>query len=186
MSHSPAVRRDAVRNHERLLVAARAVFAEQGQSASLHEVARRAGMGVGTIYRNYPTKEALLDAVVADGLTALASQVLELPEGSTPARAFADALELVLQAQLADRALGDGPPGPRSTAQIATVVAAVDELLRDAQAAGAVRGDVTTTDLVALVRAVGDASRTAPDRSRLLLHVVLHGLHRDTAPPAGE
>ncbi len=175
MSHSLPGRRDAVRNHQRLLAAAREVFAEQAPQASLHEVARRAEMGVGTIYRNYPAKEALLDAVVADGLAALAGQVRGL-EGAEPARVFTDALELVLQAQLADRALSAGPPGPRSAEQVEVVIAVVDELLHDAQAAGAVRGDIATADLVRLIRAVGAASRDHPGHSRLLLDVVLHGL----------
>lgn len=183
MAYSPPGRRDAVRNHERLLEAAREVFAEQGPQASLHEVARRAGMGVGTIYRSYPTKEALLDAVVADGLTALAEAVRGLLRDATPAQAFADALELVLRAQLADRALSAGPPGPRSTEQVETVIAAADEILRGAQAAGAVRRDVTTADLVALIRAVGTVSRDAPARGQLLLHVVLQGLRSDGAGP---
>ncbi len=182
MAHSPSGRRDAVRNHERLLAAAREVFAEQGPQASLQEVARRADLGVGTIYRNYATKEALLDAVVADGLTALADQVRDLQD-AVPAQAVARALDLVLRAQLADRALVAGPPGPRSAEQVAAVVAVVDDLLRRAQTVRAVRGDVTTEDLVALLRALGAAGRDDPARAGLLLDVVLHGLlERRVAP----
>src|SRR5208283_3155570 len=75
-----AMRADARRNHEKLIAAAREAFAETGVSTSLEEVARRAGVGIGTLYRNFPNRQTLLEAVYLDELQALCRTAEELRE----------------------------------------------------------------------------------------------------------
>ncbi|MFD0664399.1 helix-turn-helix domain-containing protein [Thermocatellispora tengchongensis] len=79
-------RADARRNYELLLAAATAVIAEEGPDASLNEIARRAGVGPGTLYRHFPTRDALLAAVFQGRLAALCARAEELAEERPPAR----------------------------------------------------------------------------------------------------
>jgi len=71
-------RADALRNYEKLISAAREAFTEQGTSASLEEIARRAGVGIGTLYRNFPTRQALLEAVYVEEVQSLAASAADL------------------------------------------------------------------------------------------------------------
>src|SRR3954463_14635199 len=73
-------RADALRNHEKLLAAAREAFSEHGASASLEDIARRAGVGIGTLYRHFPTRQALVEAVYFDEVEALGRSAVELAE----------------------------------------------------------------------------------------------------------
>ena len=86
-----AMRADARRNYERLLSAAVAAFTEHGaDTASLEEIARRAGVGIGTLYRHFPTRQALLEAVYTDQVQALRVRAAELSRAETPGAALAD------------------------------------------------------------------------------------------------
>src|SRR5476651_696805 len=76
----PPKRADARRNYEQLIEAARGVFAEAGSNASLEEIARRAGVGIGTLYRHFPTRQALLEAVYVDEVEAMARAAADLTE----------------------------------------------------------------------------------------------------------
>src|SRR3954471_9683973 len=107
-------RADAVRNRQRVLSAARAAFAEQGPAVSLDDVARRAGVGAGTVHRHFPTKDALFAAVIADRLRELAGVARSLAGDAQPGRAFFDffhrmaaeaAQNLALTAALTDPSL---------------------------------------------------------------------------------
>ena len=83
------LRADARRNRDRVLEAARVAFAAEGSEASLDEIARRAGVGAGTVYRHFATKEALFEAVVIDRIGELVDEARDLAEDPDPGRAFA-------------------------------------------------------------------------------------------------
>jgi AcrR family transcriptional regulator len=142
----------------KVLRAAEEVFSERGLSAPIDEVARRAGVGVGTVYRHFPTKEVLFEAIVMTRLEALAERAEQLAADPDPAHAlFAHISELVRQA-VAKKDLVDElgrwgfQPLERVHAEVKErLMRAGDALLRRAQAAGAVRGDVSPDDLSAMV-----------------------------------
>jgi len=146
-------RADAVRNRQRVLSAARDAFAEEGPGVSLDDVARRAGVGAGTVHRHFPTKDALFAAVIAGRLHELTEAGSDLAGAADPGAAFAGffrrmaaeaAQNLALSAVLTD-------PGEAILAAGRDLEAAVAVLLRRAQAAGAVRADVTTEELHAII-----------------------------------
>jgi AcrR family transcriptional regulator len=143
------MRRDAERNRERLLVAAGQVFEEKGLEASVADVARAAGVGMGTLYRRFPSKEALIEALVTEVLEAtiaMAREAAEQPDGT--------GLEHFLEASSAYHAEHLGClPKLWSTDHplIATARELVAGLLSDAQAHGRVRSDLTGTDVSLLM-----------------------------------
>ena len=97
MSHVTAtderpLRADARRNRKKVLAAARAVFSEFGREAQMDDVARRAEVGVGTVYRHFPTKEALIQALMVDSFQAIAAQATAALEIEDPWEAFASVL----------------------------------------------------------------------------------------------
>src|SRR5688572_32472849 len=85
-----ARRSDARRNYDHLIAVARATFAENGTEASLREVARRAGVGIGTLYRHFPTREALLEALLGDGFEALRAEAVTSLDAPDPGEALAE------------------------------------------------------------------------------------------------
>jgi AcrR family transcriptional regulator len=159
------LRADAQRNLDRLLDAAGECFAESGVDASVDEIARRAGVGHGTVFRRFPTKDALVAAVI-DGhvraLTALAEEVRSEPGGF---ERFVRAAAAIAQ----NRALIEGINRCRHTPQVEALAAAAEKLVRCAQSAGEVRRDVDVEDVLALI----------PTASRYP-NVILDGLR----PPA--
>lgn len=133
-------RADARHNHARVLAAARETFAEQGPSATLDAVARRAGVGAGTVYRRFPSKEALLAAVVNDRLDRLVEE-LATPASADPGAAFLAAFERAVSQVALNKALCESMA---SAAGVSPGVhdrflAALAPLLARAQRAGAVR-----------------------------------------------
>jgi AcrR family transcriptional regulator len=147
------LRADARRNRDRLLLTAKTAFAQDGLSVSLDEIARRAGVGPGTLYRHFPTKEALFEAVVHERLRRLLeyAQDLRTADAETALFAFADRLvtEAAPKQDLVDALAGAG-------VDLRTTVAATTAELRSAigvraQGAGAVRTDITLADLMALL-----------------------------------
>ena len=164
-------RADARRNSDRLLGAARAVFAEHGPDASLEEIARRAEVGIGTLYRHYPTRQALLEAVFHDDVESARARADELLQSDAPLDALTtwlhDQLEQagscrglaasVMITMLDERARS--PVAVRSDARERSRVA------RRAQQAGTVRADTNIDDLLRLVSAVALATEDAPDGS---------------------
>ena len=138
------LRADARRNRERVLTAARAVFAEQGREAQMDDVARHAEVGVGTVYRHFPTKEALIEALAIDSferVTAKAQEALELDD---PWEAFTSTLWSGAEILAADRALSELMaliPGSmlKGLPVEQELNAAMTELIRRAQEAGALR-----------------------------------------------
>ncbi len=187
------LRRDAERNRQRILDAARLLFAERGLGVSLDEIARHAGVGVGTVYRRFPDKEQLIDALFEDRLgeiLAAATASLEMPD---PWEAVAHFLQRSMELQVEDRGLKELLLGT-STAhariehgrqQIQPVVEAV---LSRAQQAGAVREDLTVADLLLLQHAIGEAAEytreVAPDVWRRIMLIALDGLRPDRRRPS--
>lgn len=177
-----APRRDALRNDAIVIDAARAVFAEQGPQASMEAIASRAGLGVGTIYRRFAGKDALLDAIArlfVDELDQAAAAALAHPD---PAAGLEEFLEFVgafnaekhrYAAALADRVSGDDETSARTADRLR-------QLTRKAVDAGYLAQDVTAGDMKALIvaiRAVVAASPDGDDTSwRRFLRLHLAGL----------
>jgi AcrR family transcriptional regulator len=163
------VRADARRNRERLLAAADLVFAEQGVGASTEEVARRAEVGIGTVFRHFPTKESLLEAVFVARLRGLAdtAEKLSLAEDAGPA--FFAFLDAVLDQSGAKKAFSEALAGAGvDVAAAAPVKGALYQagatLLARAQRSGAVRPDLTAAELMALLVGLArTAEHTAHD-----------------------
>ena len=171
------MRADAARNRARVLVAAREVFGELGRDARMEEVSRRAGVGVGTLYRHFPTKEALLDALVSErigGLTKAAEAALREPDSWAALRGM---VWRMLETAAEDRALlgafappvpplvgakGErgAPPGPRGVEDL------LGKLLRRAQEDGEARWDVEAADLAPMFSGVMVAALSAPGEDR--------------------
>ena len=145
------LRADAQRNLDRLLEAAGEVFAEQGVDASIDEIARRAGVGHGTVFRRFPTKDALLAAVLTKQMLQL-SMTAELAYAEPDAgEAFDRFVRNVADAYGRNRSLIDAMKRCGATPEVDALVGAVARLLRRAQDAGAIRTDVTAEDVLALV-----------------------------------
>ena len=198
MTTTPArrLRRDAQRNRDAILVAAREVFPEQGLEAPLEEIARRAGVGIATLYRRFPTRTELLDAVLAPAVQEhvdAAEQALAMDD---PWEGFAFYLERSCQLEASDRGLNDimSMRLPRATAVEAAkrrLYRLTRELVVHAQQAGRLRADVTQEDLVFLHWAntrILQATRAAgaPDAWRRHLGLLLDGFRADCAHPLPE
>lgn len=163
------MRADARRNRARVLEAARAVFAEEGLAVPLDEIAARAGVGAGTVYRHFPTKEALFEAVVTDRIEALTelgrASLAAVADGAEPGEAFFDYLGVMVadaesKTDLAEALVGAGVELQQTTLSAAGALRAVlAELLLGAQEAGAVRVDVAAADLPAIVGGAVAAER---------------------------
>ncbi|TYB43671.1 TetR/AcrR family transcriptional regulator [Actinomadura chibensis] len=176
------MRADARRNYERLITTARTAFMEHGTGASLDDIAKRAGVGSGTLYRHFPTRDALLHAVLRDRIDALLAHADELLAEPAP-DPEAEALD-------AEAALGrwlrtylTGAATPRGTATViieamsaewahtglgaaaAAICDALGRLLDRAQRAGAIRPEVGPRDLLRITNAIGVAAERTSDPS---------------------
>jgi AcrR family transcriptional regulator len=150
-------RADARRNREKVLGAARDAFAASGFSVPLDEIAARAGVGPGTVYRHFPNKEALFEAVIAARIEDLIADARARADAENPGEAFFGYLARIREESAAKRDLPDAisVPGPLTDA----LHAALTVLLTRAQRAGAVRDDITTPDLIAAFKAAAAAFR---------------------------
>jgi AcrR family transcriptional regulator len=155
-----ATRADARRNRARLLTAAEELFAAKGSGVPIDEIARRAGVGVGTVYRHFPTKELLFAAVVRERLERLAAEARLLLAADDPGAAFFAFFRSLVEAgatkkDLSDALAGAGVDVVAHTAGLAAELRdALAELLTRAQRAGAVRADIGAADLYALLAGV--------------------------------
>jgi AcrR family transcriptional regulator len=173
-----APRADAVRNRERVLMAARETFAKQGVNVPLDVIAAAACVGPGTLHRHFPTKEALLAAVIAGRLDDLADRAAEL--GDDPeADFFAFLTELVDSGRdnLALASALGGLPNGLIEESARRLSAALQALLTAAQQAGGVREDVDVADLHAIITGVLTAEgRLSASRRGLGLQIAIDGL----------
>jgi AcrR family transcriptional regulator len=184
---APRLRADARRNREALLAAAEAVFSERGATASMDDIARRAGVGIGTLYRHFPTREALLAAACDERLLALAERGEALAASAAPAQAFATFLDALVQHACTYRGLAasfgvvlqSDAPGCHATTE------ACRRLLHRAQAAHELRRDVEFDDVVCVVAAISLAAQAGSRdarRTRRLLALFVDGLRAPAAP----
>ena len=178
------LRADARRNRALVLQAARSAFASEGLAVPLDEIARRAGVGPGTVYRHFPTKDALFAAVIVDVLEALCEQADELVQSPDPGAAFFAFVTGLITTGATNQAIFDALSGAPEEVQSACATvseqlsAALDALLTRAQGADAVRNDVTAADLKALlVGALAAQTAAAPDATPArLVQVTCDGL----------
>jgi AcrR family transcriptional regulator len=178
------LRADAVRNREKLLRAASAVLGEAGLDAPLEDIARRAGVSIGTLYNHFPDRAALLGAILPGQLSPLdplAEQSLREPD---PWRGFVTFLEGMFALQASDRGLNDAvarnPPGSVDPAAECPGFDQIDVIIERARAAGKLRADFTVADLTALIwamsRIIQESGDTQPPAWRRFLTVHLDGL----------
>jgi AcrR family transcriptional regulator len=153
------LRADAERNRRRLLQAAGEVFRERGLDAGVAEIAQRAGVGRGTLFRNFPSKEDLIAAVVVDSMTEVAARGRTLLEQPDAGAALFEFLDDIAGRQRADRALFEAIAdtfltNPDIRAAHAEVLGVLDELLSGAKRAGEVREDIGAGDVLLLLKGV--------------------------------
>lgn len=179
------MRADARRNYEALVATARAVFVEQGVEAPLDEIARRTGVGAGTLYRHFPTRNDLVAAVYLDDIDDMCAQAEELGKTHEPREAVEAYLDL--QLGFAFRKLGlhkalkemlAEQPDKTDTFSVcrSRLIDIVDMLLARAQEAGTVRPDVDGQTLFKLVHGVAMACESTPECAGPMLAIVRDGL----------
>ena len=188
-----AMRADARRNRQRLLDAALQVYAERGaDDASLDEIARRAGVGIGTLYRHFPTRQALLEAVYRDQVEELCAVARELHDEAPPEQALERWLRALMAFATTKKNLSSSLMSGPNKSEVATscsamVREAATKLLAEAQATGQVRGDVDAVDLLRMSHALAiaaDQPYSHPDQGERLMSVLLAGLRPQPADQA--
>jgi AcrR family transcriptional regulator len=182
MGEARPLRADAQRNRAKILDAAEAVFAAQGLSASTEDVAKEAGVGIGTVFRHFPVKESLIEAVFLARVRRLADKAAALSQAQAgPAfygfftYAVEQAATQSAYADVLSEAAGNGEQEPSVVG--AELAATVETLLARAQQAGAVRADIGPAELIALlIGASRAAERVSPDVRLRALDIVFDGL----------
>ena len=176
-------RADARQNYARLITAAAAAIAELGPNVSLEEVAKRAGVGIGTLYRHFPNRQALLEAVYQDQVSIHCARGRELLATKAPTEALPLWLHSLLTYNLTTRGLKEalmaGEVSPRTSECKAQMHAIGGELLARAQAAGSVRRDIEVTDLLRLVHSIAlmvEPGAAGAARAERLFEVMVAGL----------
>ncbi len=177
------LRADARQNYERLIAAAAGAIAELGANVSLEEVARRAGVGIGTLYRHFPNRQALLEAVYQDQVNFACAQGRELLATKPPAEAHSLWLHSMLTNNLTTRGLKEAlmasEISDQTSACRAKAHAVGSELLARAQEAGAVRRDIEITDLLRLVHSIAlmvEPGAEGARRAERVFEVMVAGL----------
>jgi len=183
-------RADARRNYDKLIAAARDAFTEEGGSASLEEIARRAGVGIGTLYRNFPTRQDLLEAVYVEEVEAVcrtADDLMDDPPWEALVAWLHRFLDYVATKQALSQELfshlsreADVFRGCRTA-----FYAAGEQLLVRAQDAGDVRTDVSIDDVVMLVAGISRMPATGEGQIPRILDIALEGLRRQAQPGGG-
>jgi AcrR family transcriptional regulator len=173
-------RADARVNHDKLVAAARTLFSEKGTSAPLEEVAERAGVGIGTLYRHFPTRQALLEAVYVDEVEAMARAAADLAE-LAPWEALSQWLHQYVGFAATKRALNEAlmetDPNSDVLRTCRTAIAGAGAaLVERAQGAGVVRSDTNFTDVVRMVGAIAMVPTEDPEQKQRLLELALDGL----------
>ncbi|WP_242884956.1 TetR/AcrR family transcriptional regulator [Actinomadura litoris] len=165
------MRADARRNYDRLVATARVAFMEHGTGASLDDIAKRAGVGSGTLYRHFPTRDDLLHAVLRDRVDSLLTRAADLLTAPTPESALATWLRFYLAGAATPRgtstviidALSPRWTGTALGSCADAICEALGHLLDRAQHARAIRPDIDPRDLLRLTNAIGVAAERTPD-----------------------
>jgi AcrR family transcriptional regulator len=175
------LRADARRNRERIVKAARAVFADQGIEAQIDDVAKRAKVGVGTVYRHFPTKEALLDALVRERFVEIAGYANEALQREDAWDGFCELIWRAAERNAVDRAFCEVVAGTdcRVIVEDTGLAGSTAELMDRAKAQGRMRADATEMDVEIMMCGAGSVMRTiltAPDVWRRYHTLMLDGL----------
>jgi AcrR family transcriptional regulator len=174
-------RADARRNYEKVLNAAREAFAEGGESTALEEIARRAGVGIGTLYRHFPNRQALLEALYVGEVEEMCRSAAEL-EGGDPWEALNGWFERFIAYIGTKRALADELSNyldsDASLFQVCrtALFEAGEPLLKSAQEAGVVRPDVTIGEVIQMVVGIAKIPAKDPQQNQHILRIALDGL----------
>ncbi len=186
------LRRDAERNRQRILNAARELFAERGLGVTLNDIAHHAGVGVGTVYRRFPDKDRLIEALFEHAVEEVVGYAEDAIKEPDPWIGLASFLERSLELQASDQGLKELllglPDGMRQIERIRNrMIPLMTGLVQRAQAAGQVRSDFAPQDIPILQMMLGtvvDVSRDAqPDLWRRYLTLVLDGMRADGSRP---
>jgi AcrR family transcriptional regulator len=174
-------RADAKRNREQLIAAGRAAFADKGAAASLEDIARRAQLGVGTLYRHFPTRQALLEAVYVEEVEALCRSAEDLTDRDAW-QALVQWFDRFVDYVATKKALAEEMMATVSADAAVfrqcheAIFAAGEPLLARARTAGAVRTDVEFVDVIRMVSGVCMIRNATPDEIRRVLRMALDGL----------
>jgi AcrR family transcriptional regulator len=177
-------RADARRNYDKVLAAAREAFAEGGESTAMEEIARRAGVGIGTLYRNFPNRQALLEALYIDEIEEVCRTAAEL-DGAEPWEAFSAWTERLIAYVATKKALAHellnylDQDAELFKVCRSSLFAAGEPLLTRGQKAGVIRQDVTIAEVIQLVVGIAKFPSTDPGQTEHILRIAVDGLrHR--------
>jgi len=179
-------RADARRNYEKVLKAAREAFAEGGESTALEEIARRAGVGIGTLYRHFPSRQALLEALYVNEVEAVSRSAAEL-DGRDPWEAFDAWVERLMSYLATKQALAGELLNflDRDAALFQVCRTSLYEaggpLLQRAQEAGAVRSDVDFPEIMQMLMGIAKIPVSDPSQTEHILRIALDGLRYQPA-----
>jgi AcrR family transcriptional regulator len=174
-------RADARRNYEKVLAAAREAFAEGGESTALEEIARRAGVGIGTLYRHFPNRQALIEALYVGEVEDICGMAAEL-DAADPWEALNSWFERFLGYMATKQALAAellnylGPDNELFKVCRTSLWTAGEPLLARAQEAGVVRTDVTIGDVIPMVMGIAKIPTGDPEQNAHMLRIALDGL----------
>ncbi|MEJ6550000.1 TetR/AcrR family transcriptional regulator [Corynebacterium sp. USCH3] len=174
------VRADARKNRENILIAARGALTEDG-SASMNRIAQRAGVGAGTLYRNFPTREALVLAVYQDEVTRIVDAAPALLADLPPLDALRQWTTLLVQAMRRKHGLGDAlsPDAQRTITEqtYGPVISAIIQIFDAGKTDGTIRSDADAGDFLQFTAALWRAAPGPEDRAPRMLNLLLDGLH---------
>ena len=188
------LRSDARRNRERLVASARALFAAHGVDVSVEDIVHHAGLGMGTLYRHFPTKEELVDAVLEDAFAEIVAAAEQAAAEDDAWAGFIGFLERVFEQHAANRGLKDALAtrghGLRREAMRARIRPLVRRMIERAQEQGTLRRDFVVEDMPLLFwttdRVIEETAADAPDYWRRYLGLLLDGLRAEAATPLPE
>jgi AcrR family transcriptional regulator len=175
-------RADARRNYDKVLAAAREAFAEGGESTALEEIARRAGVGIGTLYRHFPNRQALLEALYVEEIEEVCRVAAQLDTDGDPWDALNAWFDRVIAYLATKRALAHellnylDLDAPLFQVCRTSLFDAGDPLLKRAQDAGAIRPDVTIAEVMQMIVGIGKIPTADPAQTERLVRIALDGL----------
>jgi AcrR family transcriptional regulator len=185
MTTTPKLRADAQRNRDKLLAAAVALFGEESPDASLEAVAKRAGVGIGTLYRHFPTRDALLEAAYRNEVAQLSAAADDLLAAHPADEALGLWMDRFVSYATAKRGMGTALRAMASSEVFADArrmnIAAIERLLAAGVRAGTIRGDVDAEDVLRAMGAVWSLGGDDWDAcARRLLRLIVDGLRYGT------
>jgi AcrR family transcriptional regulator len=182
---SSTLRADALRNRERIVAAARRCFAERGLEVGVDAIATEAGVGMGTLYRRFPTKTSLIHAIFEQGLDELQPAIDRALAAEDAWEGFVELVLAIVAQQASDQGFGQMVVlrlGPQAIPEDVRrrVLAPLEELLARAQDAGTARDDISADDVPAIIRMAGASAlgRDRPPDCRRHVGLLLDGLRK--------